>query len=210
MLVSRFLFLMVFGFEYGCPGFESWSFWKRRIAKINFRRSRKFHDSRIHYSWFWVALGFIFMWILASLVPKPTIWHAWLLQFGALGDPGPILGHWGEQERTLGGPGLIFLLIVGRFRDPILTIFLGALDGKLCLFMLVSRSLILVICKSEPGCLGMEKQTFGKTHISFRRNCFSLVNFATYPLAPIVRATTLRVTMCNPLPFNHVSYVPSS
>ena len=33
--------------------------------------------------------------ILASLVRKPVIWHDWLFYFGVLGNPGPILGHWG-------------------------------------------------------------------------------------------------------------------
>ena len=33
--------------------------------------------------------------ILASLVRKPVIWHDWLFHFGVLGNPGPILGHWG-------------------------------------------------------------------------------------------------------------------
>ena len=32
---------------------------------------------------------------------KPVIWHDWWLHFGVLGDPGPILGHWGTQQRTL-------------------------------------------------------------------------------------------------------------
>ena len=33
--------------------------------------------------------------ILAALVRKPVIWHDWLFHFGVLGNPGPILGHWG-------------------------------------------------------------------------------------------------------------------
>ena len=33
--------------------------------------------------------------ILAFLVRKPVIWHDWLFHFGVLGNPGPILGHWG-------------------------------------------------------------------------------------------------------------------
>ena len=31
--------------------------------------------------------------ILASLAPRPVIWHAWWLNSGVLGDPGSILGH---------------------------------------------------------------------------------------------------------------------
>jgi hypothetical protein len=42
--------------------------------------------------------------ILASLVPRPVIWHARWLNFGVLGDLGTILGHSGSQQRTLCGP----------------------------------------------------------------------------------------------------------
>ena len=39
--------------------------------------------------------------ILAVLLPKPVIWHAWWLHFGVLRDLGAIPGHWGTQGRTL-------------------------------------------------------------------------------------------------------------
>ena len=47
---------------------------------------------------------------LRFMVPM-HVWHAWRLyfDFGVLGDPGTILGHWGAQEGTLGGPGLDFI-----------------------------------------------------------------------------------------------------
>ena len=33
--------------------------------------------------------------VLVFLERKLVIWHDWWLHFGVLGDPGPILGHWG-------------------------------------------------------------------------------------------------------------------
>ena len=50
MLVSRFLFLMIFGSESGCLGLENQAFGKGGIAKINFRRNWISHDSRVHFS----------------------------------------------------------------------------------------------------------------------------------------------------------------
>ena len=49
-------------------------------------------------------------------MPKLAIWHAWCLNFGVLGDPGTIMGHWPAEERTFQGPGLgfyLFLVIYG-------------------------------------------------------------------------------------------------
>ena len=82
---------MVFGFESGCPGWDNYAFCKRGIAKINFCRGRSSHDARAYFSWFLIALGPIFMWILAFLVSRPVVWHAWWLHFGVLGDSGAIL-----------------------------------------------------------------------------------------------------------------------
>ena len=33
--------------------------------------------------------------VLVFLGRRPVIWYDWWLHFGVLGDPGPILGHWG-------------------------------------------------------------------------------------------------------------------
>ena len=60
MLVSIFV-LMTCEHESGCLGLENQAFGIRDIAKKNFRRSRISNESRIHFSCFWVALGFIFM-----------------------------------------------------------------------------------------------------------------------------------------------------
>jgi hypothetical protein len=59
--ISRLLFLMVFGSEFGCPGLQKQAFGMEGIAKINFRRNSISYDSRVEFSWFWVALGAIFM-----------------------------------------------------------------------------------------------------------------------------------------------------
>ena len=52
---------MIFGSEAGCLGLENQAFDKEGIAKINFCRNWISHDSRVNFSWFWVALGPIFM-----------------------------------------------------------------------------------------------------------------------------------------------------
>ena len=52
---------MVFGSEFGCPGLQKQAFGIEGIAKINFRRNSISYDSRVEFSWFWVALGAIFM-----------------------------------------------------------------------------------------------------------------------------------------------------
>ena len=65
MLVSRFLFLMSLGSGSGCLGLENQKSGKGAIAKIIFRRSCIPHDSRVHFSWFWVCLVPIFMTFVA-------------------------------------------------------------------------------------------------------------------------------------------------
>ena len=59
--ISRLLFLLVFGSKFGCLGLEKQAFGMESIAKINFCRNWISHDSRVDFSWFWVALGSIFM-----------------------------------------------------------------------------------------------------------------------------------------------------
>ena len=54
-------FLLVFGSKFGCLGLEKHAFGMEDIAKINFRRNWISCDSRVDFSWFWVALGPIFM-----------------------------------------------------------------------------------------------------------------------------------------------------
>ena len=61
MLASRLLFLMILGSESGCLGWEDQVFGIGCIAKINFRSTWISHDPRVQFSWFWVALGVIFM-----------------------------------------------------------------------------------------------------------------------------------------------------
>ena len=59
--ISRLLFLLVFGSKFGCLGLEKQAFGMEGIAKINFCRNWISYDSRVDFSWFWVALGPIFM-----------------------------------------------------------------------------------------------------------------------------------------------------
>ena len=59
--ISRLLLLMIWGSESGCLGSENQAFGKEGIAKINFCRNWISHVSRVNFSWFWVALGPIFM-----------------------------------------------------------------------------------------------------------------------------------------------------
>ena len=59
--ISRLLFLLVFGSKLGCLGLEKHGFGMGGIAKINFCRNWISYDSRVDFSWFWVALGPIFM-----------------------------------------------------------------------------------------------------------------------------------------------------
>ena len=59
--ISRLFFLLVFGSKFGCLGLEKQAFGMEGIAKINFRRNWISYDSRVDFSWFWVALGPIFM-----------------------------------------------------------------------------------------------------------------------------------------------------
>ena len=61
MSISRLLFLLVFGSKFWCLGLEKLVFGMEGIAKINFCRNWISYDSRVDFSWFWVALGPIFM-----------------------------------------------------------------------------------------------------------------------------------------------------
>ena len=59
--ISRLFFLLVFGSKFGCLGLEKHAFGMEGIAKIIVRRNWISCDSRVEFSWFWVALGPIFM-----------------------------------------------------------------------------------------------------------------------------------------------------
>ena len=48
--ISRLLFLMIFGFDFGCLGLQKQAFGKGGIAKTNFRRNWISYDSRVHFS----------------------------------------------------------------------------------------------------------------------------------------------------------------
>ena len=47
--ISRLLFLLVFGFKFGCMGLEKQAFGMEGIAKINFRRNWISCDSRVDF-----------------------------------------------------------------------------------------------------------------------------------------------------------------
>ena len=66
MLVSRFLFLAIFGSEIGCLGLEKQAADKGGIAKIKFRRNWISHDFWVHFLLFCVALEKIFMTFVAQ------------------------------------------------------------------------------------------------------------------------------------------------
>ena len=61
MLVFRLLFLMIFGFGFGCLGLQNQAFGKGDIAKNSFQRSWNSNDSMVHFLWFWVFFGPICM-----------------------------------------------------------------------------------------------------------------------------------------------------
>ena len=54
-------FSVAFESKFGCLGLEKQAFGMEGIAKINFRRNWISCDSRVDFSWFWVALGPLFM-----------------------------------------------------------------------------------------------------------------------------------------------------
>ena len=58
---SRLFFLETLGFEIGRLGLQEQAFGMGCIAKINFCRNWISNDSRVDFSWFWVALRPIFM-----------------------------------------------------------------------------------------------------------------------------------------------------
>jgi len=59
--ISRLSFLMFLGPESGCLGLEKHAFGKGGIAKSSFHRNWISLDSSVHFSWFWMSLGPIFM-----------------------------------------------------------------------------------------------------------------------------------------------------
>ena len=64
-VISRLLFMMLFASESEFLGLKGQAFGKGGIAKMNFRSSWISYDSRVHFSLFWVALGPIFMTLVA-------------------------------------------------------------------------------------------------------------------------------------------------
>ena len=68
---------------------------------------------------------------LRFLVPKLVIWHVRGLRAGVLWDPGTILGHWGAQERTVWGPGLVLYCFLINFGTPFWNLF-GHLWQQMC------------------------------------------------------------------------------
>ena len=96
------------------------------------------------------------MWILAFLVPKPVISHAWWLHFDILGNLGAILGHLGAQERLLPGPASDFYLFLVDLGTPLRELLKYIGPQNMCFIMLVSRRLFLIIFGSESGCPGLE------------------------------------------------------
>ena len=98
MLVSRLLFLIVFGLESGCPGLENQAFYKGCIAKKQLSQKS---ESQGPFFMILGGLGTKFHVDLGISVSKLVTWHAWWLHFGVLGNLGAILGHLGAQERTL-------------------------------------------------------------------------------------------------------------
>ena len=59
MLVSRFLFLVIFGTESRCLGLGNKHWAKGVLKNTTFRKNRISHDSPVNFSW--VVLGPIFM-----------------------------------------------------------------------------------------------------------------------------------------------------
>ena len=66
MLASSLFVLVIFESESGCLGLKNEAFGKGGIPKSDFRSTWISHDSMVHFSRFWVALGPIFM-ILGAL-----------------------------------------------------------------------------------------------------------------------------------------------
>ena len=134
MLVSRLLFVIVFGFESGCPGLENWAFYWRSI----------FHDFGWPWDQFWCGS-----------------WHFWYpnLLFGMLG--GFTLASWGtlgrswdtgEHKKGQFEVQAWFLLIFGASGDPIWKLF-GYLGPENVHFVMhVSRLLFLMVFGFESGC----------------------------------------------------------
>ena len=75
--ISRLLFLLVFGSKLGCLDLEKQAFGIEGIAKINFCRNWISYDSRVDFSWFWVALGPIFMAFVALETGSKIDEFAW-------------------------------------------------------------------------------------------------------------------------------------
>ena len=56
---------MIFGSDIGWLGLSKQAFGMEGIAKINFCRNWISYDSRVDFSWFWAALGPIFITLVA-------------------------------------------------------------------------------------------------------------------------------------------------
>ena len=67
-----------------------------------------------------------------------------------------------------------FSLLAGGFRDPILTVF-HVFWNKVCVVHACLQVIFLVIFGSESGCLGLEKQAFGKKVL--QKSTFAEVGF---------------------------------
>jgi len=89
---SRLFFLETLGFEIGRLGLQEQAFGMGCIAKINFRRSWSSHDSRVCFSWFWLAWGPIFLTFVAlETGSKFNVLPRW---FWGHPDPGNTFGWW--------------------------------------------------------------------------------------------------------------------
>ena len=83
---------MIFGSEFRCLGLQKQAFGIESIAKNNFRRDWISYGSRFDFSWFWVALGPIFMAFIA-LETGPEI-DDFLVDFEVIPDPESRSGAW--------------------------------------------------------------------------------------------------------------------
>ena len=90
--ISRLLFLMIFKSKFGCLGSEKQAFGMEGIAKIDFRRNWISYDSRVDFSWFWVALGPIFMAFVALETGLKI--NEFSCDFGVIPDPEPRVVWW--------------------------------------------------------------------------------------------------------------------
>ncbi len=90
--------------------------------------------------------GFCHFWRL-----KPIIWQAWCLHFGTLGHL-----H-GSSRKDTSESGIGFLLILGRFWDPMLQFFWAPRAKNPVCFALVSRFYFSLISECKSGFLELTK-----------------------------------------------------